>query len=379
MQQDNNLSRKLTKTAYILGLIFLGFIGIKVLEKIQHVVILFAVSVLMAYILAPMVNYFCKKNLTLILPGGRSIPLIKNGLPRIISILVSYIIVFAGLFVMFSYVMPLISQEYQRFVQNLPLTVEAVEKTFTNLSEWFSKYLPRAARDYIAHNFNLGNFTEDIKRAGFSIFQRGIPMAVKVMTSLAFIFIVPLLTFYLLLDVEIYRRAFLSIIPPSKREEGLHLILEMDRVLGRYIRGQLLVCLIIGISVTVVLSLWGIEYALLIGFFSGIIDIIPYVGVAISYIPAFFLALSKYPFLVAVMVLVSLQIVHWAEGKIIVPTVVGHSIGLPPLAVILSLMVGAELMGLTGMFLAVPAAAMLKVIVNYYLRQESPEKEAPSS
>lgn len=379
MQPPDNLSRKLRKVAYILGLIFLGFIALKVLEKIQHVVILFAVSVLMAYILAPMVNYFCKRTMTLTLPGGRSISIIKGGLPRIIAILISYFIVLTGLFILVSYVMPLISQEYQRFVLNLPLTVEAMEKTFTRLSEWFSKYLPSAARDYITQNFNIGIFADDIKRAGFSIFQRGIPMAVKVMTSLAFVFIVPLLTFYLLLDVEIYRRAFLSIIPQSKREEGLQLILEMDRVLGRYIRGQLLVCLVIGISVTVVLSAWGIEYALLIGFFSGVIDIIPYVGVAISYIPAFFLALSKYPLLVAVMVLISLQIIHWAEGKIIVPTVVGHSIGLPPLVVILSLMVGAELMGITGMFLAVPTAAILKVIVNFYLRQGSSEKEAPSS
>ena len=379
MQPPDNLSKKLRKVTYILGLIFLGFIGLKVLEKIQHVVILFAVSVLMAYILAPMVNYFCKRTMTLTLPGGRSISIIKGGLPRIVAILISYFIVLMGLFILVSYVIPLISQEYQRFVTNLPLTVEALEKTFERLSECFSRYLPPAARDYITQNFNVGIFADDIKRAGFSIFQRGIPMAVKVMTSLAFIFIVPLLTFYLLLDVELYRRAFLLLVPQSKREEGLQLILEMDRVLGRYIRGQLLVCLVIGISVAVVLSLWGIEYALLIGFFSGVIDIIPYVGVAISYIPAFFLALSKYPFLVAVMVLISLQIIHWAEGKIIVPTVVGHSIGLPPLVVILSLMVGAELMGIAGMFLAVPTAAMLKVIVNYYLKSGSSEKEAPFS
>jgi predicted PurR-regulated permease PerM len=369
VQQDNNLSVKLKRVAYVLGLILVCFITIKALERIQHVVILFAVSVLMAYILAPMVNYFCRRNLTLVLPGGRSIPIIKNGIPRVVAILISYFFVFAILFVLLSYVMPLISQEYQRFVLNLPQTVESVENTFTRLSEWFSRYLPRSARDYIAHNLNLGVFAEDIKRAGFGIFQRGIPMAVKVMTSLAFIFIVPLLTFYLLLDVELYRNAFLSLVPRSKREDALQLLTEMDHVLGRYIRGQLLVCLIIGISVTVVLSLWGIEYALLIGFFSGIIDIIPYVGVAISYVPAFFLALARYPFLVALMVLVSLQILHWAEGKIVVPTVVGHSIGLPPLMVILSLMVGAELMGITGMFLAVPTAAMLKVIVNFYLRQ----------
>ncbi|MCL5773336.1 MAG: AI-2E family transporter, partial [Firmicutes bacterium] len=136
------------------------------------------------------------------------------------------------------------------------------------------------------------------------------------------------------------------------------------------------VCLVIGASITLALFLWRVDYYFLIGAFSGIIDIIPYIGVIVSLVPAFLLGLIKYQSLViALGIVATLELIHYLEGHIIVPTVVGQSVGLPPLVVIISLIIGAELMGIMGMFLAIPVAAIVRVTVNYYIRLINESRE----
>ncbi|MEW6278692.1 MAG: AI-2E family transporter, partial [Candidatus Eremiobacterota bacterium] len=135
------------------------------------------------------------------------------------------------------------------------------------------------------------------------------------------------------------------------------------------IRGQILVCLTIGTSIAVVLGWLGVEYAILIGVFAGVIDFIPYAGVALGMIPAFFISLANHGLWAACGVLFVMWCIHQLEGHVIVPAVLGQSVGLPSLVVIASLLAGAELAGIMGMFLAIPVAAIVRVLGQFYVRK----------
>ncbi|MBI2251288.1 MAG: AI-2E family transporter, partial [Armatimonadetes bacterium] len=300
--------------------------------------------------------------------------LITSGLPRILAIALVYLIGIMIITITFSYVIPKINYEFHKFSSNFPNIISQTKSAFENF--YFNQiypFLPQTGRDYLASILN--SLSEAVKHIGNSILQKSIPVVIKFFSIVAGFFIVPLITFYILMDVEIYKKGFLLIVPKRMRDDILELLARIDKVLGRYIRGQLIVCLCIGISVTIALKIWKIDYAFLIGAFAGIVDLIPYLGVVIGLIPALILALIKSP-LIALGVLATLLVIHWSEGHIIVPLVVGQSLKLPALIIIISLLIGAELMGIAGMFLAVPVAAILRVLINYYIveKKENIEK-----
>lgn len=374
--------RRLYAIGFTIGVFVLAFVILWLLSFVKIVVIILAVSILLAYVLVPAVRFF-NSPIALTLPGEipifnnkinlfkrKEILLNKRGFSRVFSILIVYIILFILLWVTISYILPKVIFEFQKFYNNLPQLTSDVESSFQRSVDWlnsklppyFAKVLfPKAAETFLA----------EIKNISLSAFHKTIPFMFKFFSSLAIIFIVPLVTFYILMDVDKYKKAFMNFIPSSRKEDISDLLKKIDRVLGRFIRGQLIVCFCIGISVTIALTLWGIEYPFLIGAFSGIIDIIPYLGVIVGMVPAVILALLKSPW-IAVGVFITLVILHWSEGHIIIPLVVGQVVGLPPLIIIVALLVGAELMGIPGMFLAVPFAAMIRVIVSHYLEKLEP-------
>lgn len=370
MNKDS-LTQKLTAAAYALGIFAIIYVIFWIFAKIKLVVILLSVSILLAYVLIPLVNFFCSPIVFRIKNKKdgivKEIFFLKKGFNRILSISIVYVIMFLILGIIISYVIPNVNREFKNLVKNFPMLVNEARNTFQNYSEKLTPLIPEEARSYTS---KIGTvLTDELKSLGTSMIQKSIPAVTKVFATIVSIFIIPIITFYILMDIDKYRRGFIAIIPPARRKEIMGLLHEIDLVLGRYIRGQLIVCLVIGASITLALFLWRVDYYFLIGAFSGIIDIIPYVGVIISLIPAFLLGLIKHQSIwIAIGIVATLELIHYLEGHIIVPAVVGQSVGLPPLVVIISLIIGAELMGIMGMFLAIPVAAIVRVTINYYIR-----------
>jgi predicted PurR-regulated permease PerM len=161
------------------------------------------------------------------------------------------------------------------------------------------------------------------------------------------------------------------VFPKDRRTEAQELIDKIDDVLGRYIRGQLAVAVIIGCTISIVLRLLGLPYAAIIGLFAGLTNLIPYVGTPIGMVAAFLVAffMPQGGLLKGLIVLFSMYCVYITEGKVIVPTIVGKSVGLPPLVIIFSLIVGAELLAIPGMLLAVPCAAIIRVVIEHFIEK----------
>lgn len=181
------------------------------------------------------------------------------------------------------------------------------------------------------------------------------------------IFLAPVLAFYLLKDGACFRERLEDLLPRPWRPQILGLVEEINQVINSFIRGYFLVYIIVGTLTGAAMALLGLEFALMLGIFAGVAELIPYFGPVIGAIPAMALALLKFRWL-AFKVVLAVFIIHQLEGNLISPRILGNRVGLHPLAVILALMVGGKLYGLVGMFLAVPVAAVLRIIFTFVSR-----------
>jgi predicted PurR-regulated permease PerM len=178
--------------------------------------------------------------------------------------------------------------------------------------------------------------------------------------------LIPVALFYLLMDWDRLVGKLLELVPPSARPKVDAFTHEADAVLGQYLRGQLLVMLIMAVFYSVGLTLFGLDLALPIGFFTGLAMFIPYVGFGVGLGLATLAGLLQFLSIKAlVMVAVVYGIGQVIEGFIITPRFVGKRIGLHPLAVIFALLAFGQLFGFVGVLVALPASAVLLVAIRW--------------
>ncbi len=183
-------------------------------------------------------------------------------------------------------------------------------------------------------------------------------------------FIIPLYLFYLLRDFDHLKDAAIDLLPSGVRGKTISVGQEVNVVLGGFIRGQLTVCMILGILYSIGLMMIGIDMPFVIGLLSGIGFIIPYLGTLIGIVVAGTMAVVKFHDLLhPLLVLGFFGAVQALEGSVITPRIVGNRVGLHPLATILAVLVGGELFGFLGLLLAVPVAASVNVLLKHGIRR----------
>lgn len=377
------IRQKFYYSGYLVFLCILIYIVMWLLSHVMHVVVILVASIFLAYLLFPVVRFF-EDPIILTIPKEISFSFLKNKRTitlgkeekkftikgkkygRLPAILIVYSILAIFLGIALSFIIPRATHEFDKFVSTIPSLAEAGQKKINEITEWLKPKLPPEVADAIPRT--LQNITVQIEHFALTAASHSFHYAHKVFSTALTIVLIPLFTCYILMDIEVFKRAVIALIPKEKKKEVTGLLTEIDMMMGRYIRGQILICIIIGISITITLSLMGIEYAVLIGIFSGMVEVIPYLGVVIGMIPAFLIALFTKGILWAIILVLVLEAVHWTEGHVIVPAIMGHSVGLPPLIVIVALLVGGETMGILGMFIAIPVASIIRVVFNYYLK-----------
>lgn len=390
---ETDIKTKSAKVWYAIGVLILTFIILWILSCIKNIVALLIICTLISYVLRPLVDFLSHpisiniknrikafgKDITLPFKGF-SVKT-QKGLPRVGAISVTFITVICVISLILMFVIPLVSQEMNNFYAQRHEYKMTLISQYEKAAEFAEAKIPSTFKPYIhglTSHINLHEIMNTCKNAAVSM----MPAVSNFMTSVSHLILVPFVTFYMLMDYEEYRISLLSLLPKRRKKEIHSLLGEIDAMLKQYIKGQILVCLIIGISVTIAMVVLDIPYAILIGAFAGAIDVIPYVGVIISMVPSVLLAMSKGPFY-AVLTLGILYFIHWLEGHVIIPNIMGQSIKLPPLTVIVALIIGAEMMGLIGMFLAIPIAAIIRVVIEFYIKKrderEAAEEEADNA
>jgi len=279
--------------------------------------------------------------------------------PRGAAILLVYAM-FAVLVILLIYaVLPSLSRELEQMLALLPEQTRRLEGLTGEVLDDLSRTrMPRMLKEVAGLALRraeelLGRFAARVAELLLG--------AVSHVFNLA---LAPFLAYYLLRDLNAIQRTAISWMPGAVRKDALELGRKINRVIGGYLRGQLIVSCIVGILVAAGLALLGVKYALLVGIFAGLADIIPYFGPIISAVPAVALALSVSPW-TAVWTVLLLVAVQQLEGSVLSPKIVGDRVGLHPLTVVFAILAGGELMGIFGMLVAVPAAATLKVVAAH--------------
>lgn len=181
--------------------------------------------------------------------------------------------------------------------------------------------------------------------------------------------VIPVIVYYFMCDGDKLFSRMMLILPTTKREVTENIVMDINKVLKRYISGQLYLCAIIGVFTFILLVLLKIKFPLWIAIFNALFNIIPYFGPIFGIVPAVIVALMISP-TKALWVLIGMVLIQQIEGNILSPKITGNSIEMHPFVIIVLLLIGDKLGGFIGMIIVVPIAVVIKVLyddINYYL------------
>jgi predicted PurR-regulated permease PerM len=177
------------------------------------------------------------------------------------------------------------------------------------------------------------------------------------------------LAFYWLVERPSIKRALLRLVPPSRARSVNVVWLEVEQKLGGWVRGQLLVMTIMAVFAAIGFWALGLPNPILLGIVAGLAELVPMVGPILGFAPAVLVALGVSPW-TALLVIVYAVVIQQIESNIVVPRIMGHTVGVSPLTVVLGILIGFILYGLPGAFLAVPVAGAIQVIVAHAVGME---------
>ncbi|HBQ95610.1 MAG: AI-2E family transporter [Firmicutes bacterium] len=327
----------------LLAVFVVGVVGI--LSAARVVLLPFLFAIILAYFLAPLVELF-----------------VKHRIHRVPAILLSYALVVLILAATVVYMVPLWVQETGKMIHVVPTLTKQIQLSW---NYWLKRF----------HQAPIpGSVRKAIDEAGirwenklFSLTRQLVSAVFGVLPGVLSVVVSPILAFYLLKDMDRIRERFWQVVPIRWHAPVYVLALDVDRALNGFIRGQLLVALFVGILSGLWVGFLGIPLALLIGAIAALTDVIPYVGPIAGAVPAVMLGLEQSP-IKALYAVLGFVAIHQLEGTVIGPKIMGDSVGLHPLVVIFAILVGGEIGGLAGLLLAVPTAAVVKVILGHLYR-----------
>lgn len=320
-----------------------------VLRLLGPVLTPFVVGAVLAYALTPLVD--------------RLDALGRGRVPRLFSVVAVELLFVLVLVSLFLLVVPILAQELPLMRQQLPLLLDRLDGT---LRPWLAQFGVHVALDVdslkaTALRYLQGNYEGYAARLLASLKVGG-----SVLFTLLFnAVLIPVATFYLLLDWDRFVHRILELVPPPMRPAVDSFTNEADEVLGQYLRGQLLVMLTMATFYSVGLAAFGLDLALPIGIFTGLAMFVPYLGFGIGLVTALLAGLLQFASAKAlVMVAVVYGSGQVVEGFYFTPRLVGQRIGLHPLAVIFMLLAFAQVFGFLGVLVALPASAVLLVAIR---------------
>lgn len=270
-------------------------------------------------------------------------------------------------------------------VQQTAALIESAPDLFDRMQNALTERFPALMDADSTIRQQLLKIGESIQSKGGALINSVLTSALGLINVLVLIVIVPVVTFYLLLDWDNMTAKIDGMLPRDHVQSVRALATEIDRTLASFIRGQGTVCLVLGTYYALGLMLVGLNFGLVVGFIAGVISFIPYIGALVGGVLAVGLALFQY--WGAVEVVSGDEVIHatnWTrialvaavfgigqflEGNILTPKLVGNSIGLHPVWLIFALSVFGSLFGFVGMLVAVPVAAMIGVLTRFGLVQ----------
>lgn len=335
------------KWFYRLGFLLLLFIVLFVFLKLQDlwfpilkvisaVFIPFIVSAFITYLLHPFVQ-----------------KLYEGGIHKGVAVFIIYLLFFGGAGYALYKGIPAFINQLEDLTENAP--------QFANqYRSWIDLIQQKTAKWPEGLQMRVDESILTLEASLDRLLSKSVNILINVLNYSLIIALIPFISFYMLKDIDLLKRTTWYLTPRKWRQEGILFLKDVDKSLGSYIRGQLLVCAAIGAISALLFWIFGMKYPLLLGFFIGLTNVIPYFGPLFGAVPAIVIAATmsiKMVIISAVIVLV----LQFVEGNILSPYIVGKSLDMHPLVIIFALLAGGEAAGVLGLIIAVPLLAVLKV------------------
>ncbi len=286
-------------------------------------------------------------------------------LPRWIAalIVITLVVLFCVLLILL--IVPVIGAQLAAFIEDLPGYVRKLQALISDPSRpWLSRIV---GERFAGADKSSGELMTQAAALGTAFLGKIWSGGTAVLSLFSLLVITPVVAFYFIVDWERIITSLERLVPRSQHDTVVKLARQTDAAIAGFVRGQTVVCVLLGIFYAVALSVVGLNFGLLIGLLSGLISFIPYVGSVTGFVLATGIALAQFwpewIWIVAVMGIFLFG--QFIEGNILVPKLVGDSVGLHPLWLMFALFAFGYLFGFLGLLLAVPLAAAVGVLARF--------------
>ena len=320
----------------VLGVWFLWFV--------RDIVAIFVASLLLASLIDPFAHWLSERRI-----------------PRGLSVLNVYTILLTLTSLVLVLIVPAVTEQGGQLVDN-------ISTYYLDASESIGQARQFSIDIGLSDNLasSLDSFSQGLADSFGSLFS-----TVKgVAGGFAALLIVLVLAFYMVVEEDKMRKYFKSLAPVEYQPYVTHMMKKMQLKLGQWLRGQIILGLVVGVTIYLALLALGVPYALLLAIIAGIMEIVPYVGPVISLVPAAIIGFSVSP-VMGVTVLILYIVVQQLENNILVPKIMQKVTGLNPIISILALLIGIKIGGLVGAILSIPLAMIFIVFIEDLFRDVS--------
>lgn len=343
--KDKSVHIEITTSSILKVLLVIAIIWFAYI--IRDILLIVFLALILASILEPSVNWLHRKKI----PKGAAV----IGMYAILILILSGII---------TVLVPPISQQFSQLSTNFSRAwdtlvsllgpgsalPESVSAQFQDVTAFFESQLPRAT----------GGIFSTVS---------------GILGSIISFFIVLVITFYFLVEESGLKRMIRSIVPAQYQPYLYRLLIRIQNKLGLWIRGQLILSLIVFVMVYVGLLLLQVEYALVLALLAAVLEFIPYIGPLVAGFFAVFLTIFTSPFK-ALLIVVLYFVIQQVENHILVPKIMQKTIGLNPIISIIALLIGARIGGVVGIIIAIPVVTAVSVFIKDFVDTRNQEQES---
>lgn len=340
----NDIDFSLKNIAIFASSLFVLFL----LYATRDILLIFIISVLIAYLLNPIVDFF-----------------VKLHIPRFLSVLLLVLILIFFILLLLMGLVPAMVNDIKYIIDHTP---QYINNVFAFIEKMLAKFNIESSLDFETSKAYITERIGIISKYILNTLSSAALSAANIAGVLVNVFIVPVLVFFLLVEFPDFKQFTNKVIVRFKLEKVVEHVSQFETLIGKYFRGMFLVGTILSVMYSAVLLILGVKGWLFIGILTGYGAMIPYVGFTVGLISAIIAtALTFHQFLPIVYTIIGYVIVQVIESMVVTPKIVGDSLGISPVVVIVGLMIGGSLGGFLGMLIALPIAAFIKILIDTYV------------
>lgn len=334
----------LIRITFAVGLVY-------VIWRVRSVLIAIILSAMLAYVLLPTVEFITSKKFLGLNKKNR----------RVVATILVFVAFFGITWAAGKCLLRPFTSQSTKLLSKVAQLSSNLDETSAKAQTWYVDKIPEGWRHFVGKQDFTG-FGDSVGK----FVTNALKSTLEWLGSIVEIALIPVLAFYFVIDSRSLKKEFIGLLPRRRTREAMYLMRETSGILQSYVVGQIIICILAGVLTGIVLQVAGMPYVLILAIFAGITRAIPVVGPLASGIPICILGYTHSAELGAFF-LIFMVVMHFVESKFIMPILIGDRVKLHPAVILIVLLIGAELFGIIGMFLAAPIAAIIREFMYLYM------------